>query len=130
MAKGKEVVTVSQDAPVKAPYSPALKVEGTRWLFCSGQLGVDSKTGNLLEGIEAQTAQALENLKGLVEAAGGTLADVVKVTVFLADMGDFAKMNEVYRRYLPQPFPTRSTVQVAGLAREARVEIECVAILG
>lgn len=129
MAK-KELVVADKLCPSPAPLSHVLKVEGTRWLFCSGQLGLDPKTRELVEGVEAQTVQALENLKLVLEAGGATFADVVKVTVFLADVADFPVVNEVYRRYFSEPFPTRSAVQVGGLARGARVEIECLAILG
>jgi len=125
----KESIVTNKVAPSQAPLSHAMRVEGSHWLFCSGQLGIDPQTGALVEGTEAQTAQALENTKALLEAGGATLADVVKATVFLADMADFPLVNEVYRRYFSEPFPTRSAMQVAGLARDARVEIECVAIL-
>jgi len=125
----KEPIVTNKVAPSQAPLSHAMSVEGSRWLFCSGQLGIDPETGALVEGTEAQTAQALENMKALLEAGGATLADVVKATVFLADMADFPLVNEVYRRYFSDPFPTRSAIQVARMARDARVEIECVAIL-
>lgn len=126
----KQLVSTDRVPKSKAPLSNALEVNGSRWVFCSGQLGVNPDTGELFEDLEAQTAQVMENLKALVESAGGTMSDVVKCTVFLTDMADFQTVNDVYRRYFEAPLPTRSAMQVAGLARGARVEIECIAILG
>lgn len=125
----RKLVAASRAPISKAPLSQGLIVEGRRWLFCSGQLGVDAKSGKLAEGIEAQTRCALENLRVILEAGGASLADVVKVTVFLVDMADFTTVNEIYRQYFTEPFPTRSAVQVSGLARGARVEIEALAVV-
>jgi 2-iminobutanoate/2-iminopropanoate deaminase len=124
----KELVVTPKAYISKNPLSQALKVTATAWLFCSGQLGIDPQTGQLREGAKAQTAQALENLKAVLETGGSSLAKVVKTTVFLADLADGPAVNEVYKGYFPDPPPTRSAVQVAGLARGALVEIECVAI--
>ena len=96
-------------------------------VFCSGQLGVDPESGQLLDGVEAQTERAIRNLSGVLDAAGVTLADVVKTTIFLADIGDFPVVNEVYARHMPDPPPARSTFQVGALPRAARVEIELIA---
>ena len=126
----KELVVTPKAYISKNPLSQALKVQATEWLFCSGQLGIEPQTGKLQEGVEAQTVQALENLKAVLEEGGSSLAMVVKTTVFLADLADGPIVNAVYKRYFPDPPPTRSAVQVAGLARGARVEIECVAIAG
>ena len=124
----KELVVTEKAYISKNPLSQALRVKATAWLFCSGQLGIDPKTGELGEGAEVQTVQALENLQAVLEAGGSSLSNVVKTTVFLADLADGPVVNAVYRRYFPDTPPTRSAVQVAGLARGARVEIECIAI--
>ena len=111
------------------PYAQAV-VAGDL-VFCSGQVGLDPATGALVPGgIAAETARALENLAAVLRAAGFCLADVVKTTVYLTDLGEFAAMNEVYGRYLPAPHPARATVQVAKLPAGARVEIEAVATRG
>ena len=95
----------------------------------SGQLGMDPETGNLAEGVEAQAKRALENIAAILEAAGLEMKDVVKVTIFLTDMGDFPKVNEVYAGYFSEPWPARACVAVAGLPKGALVEIECIAAL-
>ena len=128
MAK-KELVVTEKAYISKNPLSQALRVQAASWLFCSGQLGIDPKTGKLAEGAEAQTVQALENLKAVLEAGDSSLDKVVKTTVFLADLADGPVVNAVYGRYFPDLPPTRSAVQVAGLARGARVEIECLAFV-
>lgn len=109
------------------PYSQGVEWDG-KLVFTSGQIPLDPKTGNLVEGdIKAQTKQALENLKAVLEAGGSNLRKVIKCTVFLADMNDFADMNQVYAEYFPQNPPARSAFQVARLPKEARVEIEAIA---
>jgi 2-iminobutanoate/2-iminopropanoate deaminase len=128
MAK-KELVVTDKAYISKNPLSQALRVETTSWLFCSGQLGINPETGQLVEGAEAQTVQVMENLKAVLEAGGSSLANVVKTTVFLSDLADGPVVNAVYRSYFDDLPPTRSAVQVAGLARGAKVEIECVAIV-
>ncbi|MGE5179147.1 MAG: RidA family protein [Bacteroidota bacterium] len=96
-----------------------------RWIVTSGQIGLDPKTGNMVGGgVAAETERVLANLRAVLESAGSSLADVVKTTVFLADMDEFAAMNEVYARHFPDPKPARSTVAVKRLPRDARVEIE------
>jgi 2-iminobutanoate/2-iminopropanoate deaminase len=111
------------------PYSQGVVAEG-RFLFTAGQIAFDPGTGELVSGgIELQTRQVLENLKAILDAAGSGLAHVVKTTVFLKDMGEFAAMNSVYATYFPQSPPARSTVEVARLPRDARVEIEAVALV-
>lgn len=107
------------------PYSQAIAAGGL--VFCSGQIGADPATGELAEGIEAQTERALRNLAAVLDAAGLAMADIAKATVFLADLDDFAAMNAVYARHMPDPPPARSTFEVAGLPRGARVEIEAIA---
>ncbi|MGZ6340977.1 MAG: RidA family protein [Candidatus Limnocylindrales bacterium] len=116
----------SQAAPAAiGPYSQAIVSDGL--VFCSGQLGLDPATGQLVDGVEAQAERALRNLSAVLDAAGATLNDVVKTTVFLADLADFAAVNAVYARHVSDPPPARSTVQVAGLPRGGLVEIEAIA---
>jgi len=116
----------SPDAPAAiGPYSQAIEIEG--FVFCSGQLGLDPTTGQLLEGVEDQAERALLNLEAVLGAAGLTMADVVKTTIFLADLSHFAQVNAVYTKHIVEPAPARSTVQVAALPRAALVEIEAIA---
>jgi 2-iminobutanoate/2-iminopropanoate deaminase len=111
------------------PFSPAVRVGNM--LYFSGQIGIVPGTRQLADtGIAGQTRQALENVKALLAYSGSTLERVVKCTVFLADMRDFAKLNEVYATFFPKNPPARSTVAVSGLALGARVEIECMATVG
>ena len=107
------------------PYTQAIALDG--FVFCSGQLGLDPATGDLVEGVEAQTERALRNLTAVLDAAGATMADVVKTTLFLADIDDFAAVNAVYARFMPDPPPARSTIQVGALPKGGRVEIEAIA---
>ena len=109
------------------PYSQAVKAVG--FIFLSGQIPIDPRTGEFIAGgIAEQTEQVLKNLSAVLEAAGASLADVVKTTVFLADMNDFAAMNEVYSRFFQENPPARSTVEAARLPRDARVEIDVIAL--
>jgi 2-iminobutanoate/2-iminopropanoate deaminase len=108
------------------PYSQAIAVDG--FVFCSGQIGLDPTTGDLVAGgVEAQAERALRNLTAVLDAAGLTMADVVKTTIFLADIGDFAAVNGVYARHMPDPPPARSTFAVGALPKGAVVEIEAIA---
>ena len=111
------------------PYTQAIKANGL--LFASGQVALDPRTQQLVQGgdVAIETERVLENLKAVVEAAGSSLAHTVKTTVYLADLGDFAKMNEVYARYFGERPPARATVQVSRLPRDARVEIDLIALL-
>jgi len=110
------------------PYSQAIKANG--FVFVSGQIPIDPQTGEFVSGgIAEQTARVLKNLTAVLEAAGSSLEQVVKTTVFLADMKEFSGMNEVYKDFFPTPPPARSTVAAAGLPRDARVEIEAVALV-
>ena len=109
------------------PYSQAMRVGDT--VYLSGQIGLDPATGRLAEGTAAQARQAFANLEAVAAAAGATLGDMVKVTLLLADMADFALVNEIMASRLTPPYPARATYQVAGLPREARVEIEGVLVL-
>jgi 2-iminobutanoate/2-iminopropanoate deaminase len=108
------------------PFSPAVRADQA--IYVSGQVGEDPATHRLSEGTAAQTAQALENVRTVLEAGGATLDDVVRVGVYLTDMRDFATMNRVYARYFQSPFPARTTVEVAGLPLGASVEIDVVAV--
>jgi 2-iminobutanoate/2-iminopropanoate deaminase len=109
------------------PYSPAIRTG--QFLFVSGQVAFDPATGTLVTGdIAAETRQVLENIGALLEAGGLDFAAVVRTTVFLADMNDFAAMNAVYGGYFAEPYPARATVQVARLPRDARIEIDVIAV--
>lgn len=123
----KEVISTQHGPKAIGPYSQAVRANG--FIFISGQVAFDPATSQLVEGdIAAQTDRVLQNLKGIVEAAGSLLDKTVKTTVFLKDMNDFAKMNEVYARYFPANAPARSTVEVARLPRDVRVEIDLIAL--
>jgi len=123
-----EVVTTEKAPGAIGPYSQAIKANGM--VFCSGQIPIDPATGNFVsEDIAEQTEQVFKNLSEVLNAAGSGLDKVVKTTVFLADMNDFAAMNEVYGKYFDANKPARATVQAARLPRDAKVEIECIAIV-
>lgn len=122
----RQTVSAKNAPAAVGPYVHAVKAGET--LYTSGQLGLIPQTGTLPEGIEAQTKQALENLKAVVEASGLTLAHVVKTTVFLADMNDFATVNKIYAEYFTGEAPARSCVQVAKLPKDGLVEIEAIAV--
>ena len=107
------------------PYSQAIR--SGDMVFCSGQLGLDPASGELVDGVEAQAERALRNLQSVLDAAGLGFDDVVKTTIFLTDMADFATVNAVYARFMPDPPPARSTVQVAALPKGGLVEIEAIA---
>ncbi|MEZ0227905.1 MAG: RidA family protein [Planctomycetota bacterium] len=125
----KEIVSTTEAPAAIGPYSQAVAANG--FLFCSGQVALDPKTGQMVGGgdVQKETERALENLKGVLAARGLGFADVVKTTVFLASMDDFAKMNEVYAKYFTAKPPARATVAAAGLPKGARVEVECIAAL-
>ena len=117
---------ISRGAPDPVgPYSQAISIDG--FVFCSGQIGLDPATGQLVEGVEAQAERVLRNLGAVLDAAGLTFADVVKTTILLTDMADFATVNAVYARFVSDPPPARATFAVAGLPRGALVEIEAIA---
>ncbi len=108
------------------PYAQGVRSGGL--VFCSGQLGIDPATGALEAGVEAQARRAMENLKAVLAAEGLGFADVAKTTIFLADMADFAKVNEVYGSYFEGAYPARSTIQVAALPKGGLVEVEAIAV--
>jgi reactive intermediate/imine deaminase len=109
------------------PYSQAIRVGET--VFLSGQIGLDPATGSLRDGTEAQARQVFANLQAVAAAAGGALDDMVKVTLLLADMADFARVNDIMAGFFNAPYPARATYQVAGLPRGARVEVEGILVL-
>ena len=118
----------TRNAPAAiGPYSQAIRAGHT--VYLSGQIGLDPATGNLRDGLEAQTRQVIANLKAVAEAAGGSLDDIVKLTLLLADMADFAAVNEILAKSFAPPYPARATYQVAALPKSARVEIEGVLVL-
>lgn len=121
-----QIITTSQAPAALGPYSHAVRVG--HFIYTSGQLGLNPQTNELVAGIEAQTRQAWQNLAAVLEAAGSNLQQVVKTTVFMQNLGEFAQMNAVYAEFFPQNPPARSTVQVAALPKGALVEIECVAV--
>jgi 2-iminobutanoate/2-iminopropanoate deaminase len=123
-----EPVSTDQGPKAIGPYSQAIRANG--FVFLSGQIPLDPKTQQVIEGdVSAQTERVLENLKAVVEAAGSSLERVVKTTVFLTDMREFAAMNEVYSRYFTAHKPARSTVEVSRLPKNVRVEIDLIALL-
>jgi 2-iminobutanoate/2-iminopropanoate deaminase len=123
----KDVIATDRGPKAIGPYSQAIRANG--FIFASGQIALDPRTQQLIAGdVTAQTERVLENLKGILEAAGSSLDKILRTTVFLADMDEFAAMNEVYSRYFPGQPPARSTVQVARLPRDARVEIDVIAL--
>ena len=97
------------------------------FLYASGQIPINPATGEIVEGIEAQTKQALTNVKGIVEAAGLTMSDIVKTSVFIKDMNDFGKINEIYATFFEEPYPARSCVEVARLPKDVLIEVEIIA---
>jgi 2-iminobutanoate/2-iminopropanoate deaminase len=123
----KEVISTDRGPKAIGPYSQAIRANG--FLFISGQIALDPSTQQLAApDIKGQTERVLENLKGILEAAGSSLDRVVRTTVFLLDMNEFAAMNEIYSRYFPSQPPARSTVQAARLPRDVRVEIDVIAL--
>ncbi|HEY4907661.1 MAG TPA: RidA family protein [Candidatus Acidoferrum sp.] len=122
----KDIIHSDRGPKPIGPYSQAVKINGL--LYLSGQIPLDPKTNEMISGdIKAQTERVLENIKGILEAAGSNLHHVVKTTVFLKDMNEFPAMNEVYGKYFTAAYPARSTVQVARLPKDASVEIEVIA---
>ena len=108
-------------------YSQAVRVDNT--VYCSGQIGLDPKTMQMVGGIDAQIRRVLDNLKAVAEAAGGTLNDVVRFTVYLTDLKHFARVNEIMAAYLKEPYPARAAIGVASLPRDALVEIDAILVL-
>jgi 2-iminobutanoate/2-iminopropanoate deaminase len=127
--KEKKIIQSENSPKAIGPYSPG--VMACNLVFLSGQLGIDPSSGELVAGgVEAQAKQALTNLKNLLNSNGGDLSDIVKTTIFLADIKDFSSVNEVYASFFTDSPPARSTIQVAGLPKGGLVEIEAIAYLG
>lgn len=122
----KNIIATSKAPGAIGPYSQAVEIGG--FLYTSGQLGLNSETGEFGEGIAEQTRYSLGNVKAILEAAGAGLEQVVKTTVFLKDMNDFAVMNEVYGSFFSEPYPARSAVEVTRLPKDGLVEIEVIAV--
>lgn len=128
MPTPREIIASPAAAPAIGPYSPGLKVGNL--LFLSGQIPLDPATGQIVTGdIRAQTTRVLENLGELLKAGGVDFAYVVRTTIYLADLADFAVVNEIYATYFTPPYPARATVQVARLPRDVKVEIDAIAML-
>lgn len=124
----KELITAAGTPTAIGPYSPGLKVGNL--VFLSGSIPLDPATGQVVPGdIAAQTARVMENIKALLAGVGADFSHIVRTTVFMVDLAEFAAMNEVYAGYLQPPYPARSTVQVSRLPRDVRVEIDVIAVL-
>jgi 2-iminobutanoate/2-iminopropanoate deaminase len=121
-----KAVHAKQAPEALGPYSQAVEAKGV--VYSSGQVGLDPRTGELVEGVEAQARQVMQNLQAVLSAAGLDLAHVAKTTIYLADMADFATVNDVYAEFFAEPYPARSTVQVARLPMDARIEMDVVAL--
>ncbi|MBR1450131.1 MAG: RidA family protein [Lachnospiraceae bacterium] len=122
---GKKIIATDKAPAAIGPYSQAIEAGG--FVFASGQIPVDPATGNIPDGIEAQAKQALTNVKNLMEASGLSMDNIVKTSVFIKDMNDFAKVNEVYASFFESDFPARSCVEVARLPKDVLIEVEVIA---
>src|SRR5438552_6504017 len=127
MAMSRDAIQTSRAPAAIGPYSQAIRAGDT--VYLSGQIGLDPATGNLRDGIEAQARQVFDNVKAVSEAAGGSLDNVVKLSLLLADLADFSKVNDIMATYFTAPYPARATYQVAGLPKGARVEVDAVLVL-
>ena len=126
----KDVIKSDRAPAALGPYSQAIKVRGSTLVFCSGQIGLDPQTGHLAgETAAGQARRVIENLKAVIETAGAHLSDVVKTTMYLTDMNDFAAVNEVYATYFTTNPPARATVEVSRLPKDAKVEIDATLVL-
>lgn len=126
----KKIIRTDRAPEAIGPYSQGVVTKSNQFLFTAGQIALDPETGSLIDGnIEVQTRRVLENIRSVLEAAGSGLDKVVKTTVFLKEMDDFPGMNRIYETYFRQNPPARSTVAVSRLPKDARVEIECIAIV-
>ncbi len=125
----KQIIHTEQAPAAIGPYSQAVRAGNT--VYFSGQIPLDPATGNLVEGdIDAQARRAFDNLKAVAEAAGGSLGDIVRLGLYLTDLGEFAKVNTVMQDYFQAPFPARSTIEVAGLPKGAAFEVDAVMVIG
>lgn len=124
----REIIATDRAPGAIGPYSQAVRAGD--FVFCSGQIPIDPATGDFVAGgVREQTHQVLKNLSEVLKAAGSSLKGVIKTTVFVEDMNDFAEMNQVYAEYFTENFPARATVQAARLPKDAKVEVECVALI-
>jgi len=123
----KQVIQTADAPAAIGPYSQAIRAGDT--LYMSGQIGLDPASGQMVDGLEAQAHRVFRNMQAVTAAAGASLDHVVKLSILLADLGDFAKVNEIMATYFKAPYPARSTYQVAGLPRGGRIEVEAIAIL-
>lgn len=121
----RSIISTTKAPAAIGPYSQAVNIGS--FVFTSGQLGMDPITGTLPEGIDEQAHQAFKNLSAILTEAGGSLSDVIKFTLFLTDLNDFATVNQIMMQYIVEPFPARSTVEVAGLPKGAKFEVEAIA---
>ena len=121
----KEIIATTNAPGAVGPYVQAVKVNGM--VHCSGQLGIDPAVGKMPEGVEAQAHCSMKNMGAILKEAGSDYSKIVKTTIFLADMNDFAKVNEIYKSYFGEEYPARSCVQVAKLPLGGLVEVECIA---
>jgi 2-iminobutanoate/2-iminopropanoate deaminase len=121
----KEEVSTNQAPGAIGPYSQAV-ISGD-FVYCSGQIGLNPESGEMAEGLEAQAEQVFANVRAVLQAAGCTMDDVIKTTVFMKDMNDFAKVNELYGKKIQEPYPARSAVEAARLPKDALVEVEVIA---
>jgi 2-iminobutanoate/2-iminopropanoate deaminase len=125
----REVISTPNAPQAIGPYSQAIRANG--FIFVSGQIPIDPRTQQIVEGgVAKQTEQVINNLEAILKAAGSSLANVVRTGVYLKDMGEFAVMNDIYERFFPQSAPARSTVEVARLPKDVRVEIDVIALAG
>lgn len=120
-----KVISTEKAPGAIGPYSQAIEINGM--VYTSGVIPVDPATGEIAEGVEAQASQAFQNLSNLVEAAGSRVENIVKTIVFIKEMNDFGKINEIYKNYFKEPFPARSCVEVARLPKDVLLEVEAVA---
>ena len=121
----KEIIATTNAPGAVGPYVQAVKVNGM--VYCSGQLGIDPAVGKMPEGVEAQAHCSMKNMGAILKEAGSDYSKILKTTIFLADMNDFAKVNEIYKSYFGEEYPARSCVQVAKLPLGGLVEVECIA---
>lgn len=124
----RSIVSTPNAPAAIGPYSQAVRTGDT--VYCSGQIGLDPATMQMVEGFEAQTVRVFENLKAVAEAAGGSLADATRLTIYLTDLANFAKVNEVMARYFAEPYPARAAVGVKELPKGALVEADAILVLG
>lgn len=126
----KQIIQTEAAPAAVGPYSQAVAATGSKTIYLSGQIGLEPGTGDLVsENFDAQVRQAFANLTAVVEAAGGTLNDIVKLTLFLTDLSKFAAANAIMAELIPQPFPARSTLGVASLPKDAQFEVEAILVL-